>query len=113
MQTTAPGRDWPLACRADRHEDVAVVLAIALAGYHRGLGGRGERDPGRVGVDRPDALEQVLPGEGDLQVVAVEARLEDLGGLCLFRRPRLQYQLASAEGKPDRGVAFGHERDPL
>src|SRR5580693_3059339 len=106
MQTTAPGREWPLACRADRHEDVAVVLAIALAGYHRGLGRRGERDPGRVGVDGPDAVEQVLRVEGDLQVLAVEGRLEDLGGLRLFRRPGLQHQLASAEGKPDRRVAF-------
>src|SRR5262249_58396683 len=47
--------------------------------------------------------------------VAVElvARLQHLGGLSLIPRAGFKYRLARGERQPQRGVALGHQRDPL
>src|SRR5713226_6273678 len=80
------------AAQPDRHQQVAVIGLLVggrLAGDQRGLARLGERDPGDVRVDRGEAVEQVGRVEGDLDVVSLEAGVEELHRLGLVPAPGL------------------------
>ena len=110
------GAGRPSGPEPDGHQQVAVVGLLVgrwLAGDQGRLAPFGEGHAGGVGVDRGQPVEQVGRVEGDLQVVPFVAGVEDLDRLRLVPAAGLEHQLAGREGEPDRGVALGHQGDPL